>query len=36
MYPGIPHGTHTVQTQVFSANGGTAYNYHIVYNVYKP
>jgi hypothetical protein len=36
VYPGIPHGTHTVQTQVFSANGGTAYNYNIVYNVYKP
>ena len=35
-FSGVPHGTHTVQTQIFSANGGAAYNYSITYHAYKP
>jgi hypothetical protein len=33
---GLPAGSHTVQTQVFSSNGGTAYNYSLTYHAYKP
>ncbi len=33
---GIPAGVHKVQTQVYSANGGTAYNYTSTYHAYRP
>ena len=33
---GVTHGPHTVQTQVFTGNGGTAYNYTFTYQAYKP
>ena len=33
---GRAHGAHTVQTQVFTATGGTAYNYAITYHIYTP
>ncbi len=33
---GLAVGRHTVQTQVFSANGGTVYNYSLTYHAYKP
>jgi len=32
----LPPGPHVVQTQVYTANGGTAYNYSMTYHAYKP
>jgi hypothetical protein len=33
---GVPHGTHTVQTFILTASGGTLGYYTLTYRVYKP
>jgi hypothetical protein len=32
---GLTPGLHTVQTQIFTANGTTIYNYDIIYRAYN-
>jgi hypothetical protein len=34
--PGVPHGTHTVQSLISSSSGGSMGFYTMVYHVYKP